>query len=720
MKHKISEEKGNKVIISEIRKKNPELYTYNKETGILNSSDGEVTGKLREKILLDVLLLSESAIAKENNKKINSPSWNEIESLHKQTAAESIADFHKLNSDALYKWSEKFNINLVEHGPLLSKLKSNAALTGDLVNDTDVNVNALINNENIPMEKEDKISISDQMMVNKGKPYNSYDNKKFSEFDIDDWRGFFRGYETSTDGVFSDDSKDRYPFLIEIEKIVDNSKDNYKKWYEVAGKIEIKDILEENKHIPLETETHNDDFKIKWNSSFNQYYFIPQTKAGLNYEKKRRGVNSSHGFPITKSEIDGVLKDISLKGMSYYEEIKEENTQLAEKPESFSDCLSRNGINLEKDQHRFEVGTIVKDNFSNASLKVVDIVANGIFFQYMHAFKETNNDQIISITYNKIIDSFNNQGISVPGFLPEEKMEFARVLNSIQHCKKMDALLSENEHLKQKPAAAIEEIKKEPIYLKEIKILWQEGRNTVENKSYFNFKDIENQIIKADPEESEGYNKNKLEFIWEDGFSYYIRIDKGRNDFNPNVVSLESYMTQVAEYFSNDEWAENRVFKFREEKKSAFTNKNDLSQPINKPEFTSVNSMTDFVLSKSENNGFLSNGKYSNSDSGIVAYIKAQKEKNPNGVLILWGVNANDIIKHIYNNYSDKKFDFEEKYGIEFLRQVVKAEEKILETISSAPSSNTETIEGLKVLLSLEKDPIKKKEIKAEIKKLSK
>ncbi len=143
------------------------------------------------------------------------------------------------------------------------------------------------------------------------------------------------------------------------------------------------------------------------------------------------------------------VKDFLDSYIQVADEIKEES-------ESFSSCLSRNGINLEKDHHKFEVGTIIKDNMSQMSLKVVALNEDNISLDYVYAFgAPAMGGANIIIPYTQAIETFNTGGISIPGFDPSEKMEFARVLNSIQHCRKMDALQIENGKLK------IENLKKD-------------------------------------------------------------------------------------------------------------------------------------------------------------------------------------------------------------------------------------------------------------------
>ncbi len=114
--------------------------------------------------------------------------------------------------------------------------------------------------------------------------------------------------------------------------------------------------------------------------------------------------------------------------------------------ESFSDCLKRNGINLEKDRHKFQIGTIIKENESGVKYKVVDFGVNNFIMSSFSLFsKET---KTVEVPYDMVIDHFVEKSISIDGFHEEEIMEFARVINTIEHCKKMDLLEMENGKLK--------------------------------------------------------------------------------------------------------------------------------------------------------------------------------------------------------------------------------------------------------------------------------
>jgi hypothetical protein len=172
--------------------------------------------------------------------------------------------------------------------------------------------------------------------------------------------------------------------------------------------------------------------------------------------------NSSIEYNLQKHYPDYVFIEyrniISSKLRSEYIEYRKEHgpqfnlielNELEEKAESFSDCLTRNGINLEKDSHRFEVGTKIKDNIAGTTIQVRSINEDSISFNYISALSSVPGNEF-SNSYSRLIEAFNTGGISVDGFNPDEKMEFARVLNTIQHCIKMDKLDRENKELKTK------------------------------------------------------------------------------------------------------------------------------------------------------------------------------------------------------------------------------------------------------------------------------
>lgn len=126
-----------------------------------------------------------------------------------------------------------------------------------------------------------------------------------------------------------------------------------------------------------------------------------------------------------------------------------ESKPLEEIPESFTDCLKRNGINLEKETHLIEVGTIVRD-IHNQVFKITAFKENEIDFEEYSLLNKSRTGANFSLSYDEFIGFFDKDEIFVKGFSPEEKMEFTRVLNTIQHCVKMDALHKENEDLKKK------------------------------------------------------------------------------------------------------------------------------------------------------------------------------------------------------------------------------------------------------------------------------
>lgn len=317
------------------------------------------------------------------------------------------------------------------------------------------------------------------------------------------------------------------PFYEFEEALVDKIKEMF-----VLG-----DFLPKEGLIKKEDITENSRFKLKNGTVFIVDRIDIDTTGMIISSSIEGGAKGNY-----RDEINDAVAFLNEEGA-----IKIEDS-LVQVYESYSDCLTRNGINLEKDSHRFEVGTVVKDN--EVSFRVKEFTEEKIILERIFSIKPVSKSEFSNadyfIEYTLLIEKFTKGEVTVEGFTVDEKMEFARVLNTIQHCIKMDKLYNENEKLK----------------------------------------------------------------------------------------------------------AEN--------KKLAESNKN---------KYVSIDSMIEFVLSKTENKGLLKSGNYSNSDAGVVAYIKDQQKENP-GVLSLYGVGANDIVKYIYNTYAEDKIDYEEKYGIEFTRKV--------------------------------------------------
>jgi hypothetical protein len=114
---------------------------------------------------------------------------------------------------------------------------------------------------------------------------------------------------------------------------------------------------------------------------------------------------------------------------------------------SYSDFLSREGLALEKEMHKFEIGTKIKDNISGLPFSVDDIMEDKISLSLLSTFI-AQGDQPLEVSYSSLINRFKEGKISVEGFEFDDSMVFVRVLNAIQFCKKMDRLEREHEALK--------------------------------------------------------------------------------------------------------------------------------------------------------------------------------------------------------------------------------------------------------------------------------
>lgn len=112
--------------------------------------------------------------------------------------------------------------------------------------------------------------------------------------------------------------------------------------------------------------------------------------------------------------------------------------------ETFSECLTRNGIELENETHKFGEGTIITSILSfpilyGSKYKVSKIEGENVILIKEKAFRDQSNESI-STCFKELVESFRYGRILVEGFSPEEIKPFARVLNSISLSQKMAAL----------------------------------------------------------------------------------------------------------------------------------------------------------------------------------------------------------------------------------------------------------------------------------------
>jgi hypothetical protein len=427
----------------------------------------------------------------------------------------------------------------------------------------------------------------------------------------------------------------------------------------------------------------------------------------------------------------------------------------ADVEESFDDCLKRNGINLEKDSHRFGLGTIVTDNLANIKLKVDSFNDTTILFDRVYAFgKAMKAEAHAPVTYSQLIETFKTGGISVEGFLPSETMEFARVLNTIQNCIKMEKIHKEKEDIKDEAfinkvdnllTLSLEEYNKSdtkrkeelidivrkrisenenglknigfgydpvfveagkkflnevtvldkplnanPIYLKEVIIKWQEGSNTVTNKSYASLKEVERQMGSAGSLKGKDvyYDKNKLLFIWEDGHTEEDRVDVGlsKGDFNPETESLDSYLKESIDEL-NQRLNRNYVLGFKEVSPSLpQTGKTD-SDYEKESEFLDKSKYKDLTLKVG--------AKYIHKDLGevVIKFIRVN-ESTEEETIRFEDQNHKGIQAGVVDFYN----------SVQIEKKSTNSKEEIKEALS-----------GLKILLSLETDKKVKSEIKEAI-----
>lgn len=545
---------------------------------------------------------------------------------------------------------------------------------------------------------------------------------------------------------------------------------------------------------------------------------------------EKRSTNLALEFFENEVDLNQYLLTVKEKFKSSYRTIDEIASDLGiskNHTESFDDCLKRNGINLEKENHKFEVGTIIKSDHSGRKYKVSKLGEEIISFTPLADFGKQSTEPDMDVTYTDIIGLFKEGILIVPGFDQSEVVEFARVLNAIQHCRKMDALLIEKEELKEKLTEGLKpklleakfNINDTVYYLPKLSGFNNSTPLVINHKAYKQADDFtkegwfygfEGQNLSAAEYDLSAENPHKNIIKQSDGMVDGSDIDDVINaikaagltdsDLKTPPTKTGAQYTKVKEKLADSILKKIQgVYKGRLKGNQPHSIILSLIEKVDKggnviekkSSYISTDSMIDKILSKAENGGMLKSGKYSNSDSGVVAYIRSQKETDPNRTLILYGVNAHDIVKYIYSKYfDDLGFDYESKYGIGFMREVSEAISKIMNNVINPqlkevspedqaeynllksifsslkrndkgnyiPSStnddkyiikkakdsgfninvvdrvndltdaydvyvelvdNSKTIAALKVLLSMETNPAKKKEIKSEIKKLS-
>ncbi len=568
------------------------------------------------------------------------------------------------------------------------------------------------------------------------------------------------------------------------------------------------------------------DFGIRYNHTLNALQALKANGAkavriGVNVPNKPMVIYSDNGnmalvMPLLIYD-DNIIKTETIKFEVFGEnesdpDPKKEDTlfsELESVAESFDDCLKRNGINLEKGNHKFEVGTIVSDNMAGIKLKVDSFNEDSILFDRIFAFKGVvKSEAYPPITYSQLIETFKTGGISVEGFEASEVMEFARILNTIQHCMKMDKL---HEKLKNLPNGAVVGIellpmngfrsitekngttifegfienryfkiqndsndwyvldgtveadefklwldskslheddkvyKKwidsldsdfsqpdskinsgEPIYLKEIIIKWQEGSNTVTDKSYTSIKDVEHQMGVTGSLEGKDvyYDKNKLIFIWEDGYTDETRIDVGlsKHDFNPRVQSLKDYEKKDLDEL-NERLGKNYVLDFKEgneEKEREYLDKTKYKDITLKVGAKYIHKDLGKVTLKSI---MVNEAPESETNPYDVRFEDENHKGVQSDVTTFYNSvqsNEDEFVRDRYTTHFGEKgyivtdretgdvvFTGRKRDGSDAKKWAYERNNKKTEV-----SDIKSTIEGLKVLLSIETDKVKKKEIK--------
>ncbi len=138
--------------------------------------------------------------------------------------------------------------------------------------------------------------------------------------------------------------------------------------------------------------------------------------------------NEAEYVQYLNEALDLLNKEL-LIDQSIEREKQQENT--------LDDCLRRNGINLEEDHHRFEIGTVISSNGINYSVTAID--GEKVTMQRVKFFQDEP-DVIINSTFDELIERFKNLQIYIEGFKDNDLKPFARILHTIAICYKISEL----------------------------------------------------------------------------------------------------------------------------------------------------------------------------------------------------------------------------------------------------------------------------------------
>lgn len=208
-----------------------------------------------------------------------------------------------------------------------------------------------------------------------------------------------------------------------------------------------------------------------------------------------------------------------------------------EKIESLLDCLTSNGISLERDIHRFEIGSEVTDISAGKKYIVSSMQENQIELTLIPAFEDAPKETI-KTSFKELVERFRNDQIQVKGFERSEIMEFARVLNTIDHCMKMDRLFRENQEIER----AKEELEAE----KEVLIAEKEiDKSTIEKESQI----VSKNYFLRFTENPEMDLKNKKSYHWsDDGTKEEL---PGLCGFSLDSLSISNALDEAKNRFAN-------------------------------------------------------------------------------------------------------------------------------------------------------------------------
>lgn len=125
--------------------------------------------------------------------------------------------------------------------------------------------------------------------------------------------------------------------------------------------------------------------------------------------------------------------------------------------------------------------------------------------------------------------------------------------------------------------------------LKSFTIIWNEGIDEFEGKVFTTWKDAQyafNTMYNSWKQESMGYDKVKVEIIWENGKRIVDRIDVGDSDYNPSKETLGEYLQkQVSSaYESNFQTGERKTVMWEDEVASQTKPEEQPPKPEPKPQ----------------------------------------------------------------------------------------------------------------------------------------